>query len=104
MADPKCAVPMSVATEELTGFEVLGIEKHFGVSLDRIGTISLMIGVIWALESRAASRPASWAAIKNMTIKDMSEYFPPEPDDAMPDEPDSELGKASSDGADTTAN
>jgi hypothetical protein len=94
--EPVCDLPMSVAVEELTGFEVIGIEKHFGVTLDALGGISTMIGAVWAYESRAAGKPVPWASVKAKTLRELTEYFAAEPDDVMPEDPDSELGKESS--------
>jgi len=95
---PTCPWPMSVAVEELTGFEVLGIETHYRTTLDKLGAIGTLIGAVWAYESRTTSdgKPASWRAIEGMTIRALTGYFEPEPDDIDPDSPDSDLGKESS--------
>lgn len=80
-------LPLDEAVESLTGFEVLDIEKHYGKSVDDIGAIALMYGVIHAYENRDG-RKLSWAGVKAMTLKEARAYFA----DPVVD-PDSDEGK-----------
>lgn len=89
--EPTVDVPMSVATEEITGFEAIGIEKRFGRKLEELGGTSLMIGLVWVYENRTAKK--SWTAVEGMTLRELQGYFQPEPDDTDPEDPDTEVGK-----------
>lgn len=91
---PTLDLPMTIAVEELTGFEVMAIERHFKQKIDDLGAVRLMIGTVWAFESRTLGKPAPWAEVEHMSMRQLSGYFEPEPDDVMPDDPDSDLGKA----------
>jgi hypothetical protein len=81
---PTCDVPLSVAVEELTGFEILGIQKRFGKTMDSMGGAEILMGTVWALENRDA-KTKSWTAVESMTMRALSGYFPAEPED--PDTP-----------------
>jgi hypothetical protein len=53
-----------------------------------------LLGTIWALSNRDGAT-LSWNAVKSLTLKQMNGMFAPEPVDADPDDPDTELGKES---------
>lgn len=89
-ADPTCALPLSVATEELTGYEVLKIQVHFNKDLSDLGSVRLLISTVWAYECRRLNKIVAWPEVEAMTLRQLSAYFAPEPSD--PDEAD-ELGK-----------
>lgn len=93
---PTLDLPMSVAVEELTGFEIIAIERHFKTKLDELGAIALLVGTVWAYETRAAGKASvPWPSVEGMTLRQLTGYFEPEPDDVMPDDPDSDMGKGS---------
>lgn len=91
---PTCQWPLSVAVEELTGFEVIGIEKRFGSKMEDLGATELLMGTVWAFENRNGSK-VDWNAVQAKTMREMNGYFQEEPK-----EPDDEVGKGS-DGATT---
>ncbi len=95
-------VDMSIgdAVQELTGFEAIGIEKRFGARLEDLGGIPLVIGLVWAYENRTAKR--SWGSVEHMTVRDLTGYFAPDPEDVNPEEPDSEAGKGDSSDSEPT--
>jgi hypothetical protein len=88
-----CELPLSVAAEELTGWEVLDIQGHFKQDMDDLGTVKLLIGAVWVYECRRTGTKVPWGQIKSMALKTLSGYFAAEPDD--PDTAD-ELGKDAS--------
>lgn len=83
-------LPLSEAVEELTGFEVLGIQTHYGSTMEQLGAIKLVLGAVWAYANRAEK--TSWQKVESMTLKQLNSYFGPEP--VVADE-ESELGKES---------
>jgi hypothetical protein len=89
---PTLDVPLTDAVQELTGFEALGIERRFAKKLEELGGISLTIGVVWAYENRGDNK-RSWAGVEQMTFRELTGYFAPEPDDVDETEPDSDAGK-----------
>jgi hypothetical protein len=89
-AAPKVDVPLSEASQDLTGFEVLGIERHFGVGMEDLSGTKMLLGSVWAYESRTRGKPCPWTVPENMTMRELSSYFAAEP--ATADE-DSEQGK-----------
>jgi hypothetical protein len=95
---PTLDLPMTVAVEELTGFEIMAIERHFKEKFENFGAMWMLMGTVWAFETRAAGKPVPWGGIEHMSMRQLNGYFEPEPDDVMPEDPDSELGKASSPG------
>lgn len=89
---PVVDIPLSDAVQELTGFEALALQKRFNQKLEDMGGIGLTIGVVWAYENRG-DKKRSWTSVENMTFRELSSYFAPEPEDVVEDEPDSEAGK-----------
>lgn len=78
--------PLSQATEELTGFEMIAIEKRYG-RLDSVGLGQLTCGLVWAFENRTSK--TSWQEIEGRTQRELAGYFAPEPDEPIePDEDD----------------
>ena len=75
MSDEKATLdmPLEEAINDLTGFEVLAIEREFGDRMENLGGIRTLMGTIWAYENRDAKRP--WADVKAMTMKEMQAYF-----------------------------
>lgn len=92
-APPVIAVdlPLEEAVQELTGFEVIAIEKHFDRDLAALGGFALLVGAVWAYGNRGGT--CTWNAVKAMTVSQLSGVFPSAPNDFDPDEPESELGK-----------
>jgi len=76
---PTADVPLEEAVQELTGFEVLGIQKRFGTDFEKLGGLQALIGTVWALENRQVK--TDWSTVERMTIKQLNGYFPErEPD------------------------
>lgn len=86
---PTLDLPLSEAMNELTGFEIIAIEKHFGAPMENVAGTSLLIGAVWAFENRGAGT-RSWADVKSMSMRQLNGYFEAEP--VAPDD-ESELGK-----------
>lgn len=86
---PTLDIPMDVAAEELTGFEVLAIQKHYKLDLRELGAVRTMIAVVWCYENRREA--VGWPAVEAMTLRQLSGYFAP-----GSVEPDDEVGKESS--------
>lgn len=84
--------PVSVAVQELTGWETIAIKKHYKVDLSQLGGVELTMATVWALENRRRSEandpPATWTEVESLSLRQLNGYFPPEPA-----EPDSEMGK-----------
>ncbi len=45
-------LPISEAAKDLTGFEVIGIEEHYGRPFENIGATRLLLGCVWAFSNR----------------------------------------------------
>lgn len=84
---PVVDLPLDEAIQELTGFEVLEIEKHFGRPMEQLGGTSLLIGAVVVFEKRAGRSP-SWQVVKGRSMKQLSQFFADESVD-----PDDEQGK-----------
>lgn len=87
-AAPTVDMPFDEAIKELTGFEIIGIQKHYGTEFEKLGGIRSMIGAVWAFENR--NERLSWAAVEGRTLREISGYFA----ERSPD-PESDQGKAS---------
>lgn len=87
-----CELPLSVAVEELTGFEVIAIQTHFKADFSELGGMRSLLGAVWAYGNRDGAT-MSWNAVKALTLKQMNGMFAPEPEDADPSDPDSDMGK-----------
>jgi len=78
-------IPMSEASELLTGGEIGLIEQHFKTFFDpdKMSPVSMMMGIIWALKRRApvvkGEPRADWTTVENMTMREYDDYFAPEP-------------------------
>lgn len=92
---PTLDIPLEDAIQEMTGFELRAIQRRLNMKMEELGRVDLTIGAIFTYENRNGNK-RSWASVENMTLKDMSGYFAPSPQDADPDDPDSELGKGDS--------
>ena len=86
---PKPIVDMTLgeAVKELTGFEVLAIQKEFSNPMESLSGIESLMGTVWAFEIRNAKK--SWADIKKMTLNELNFYFA----ERKESDPDSEQGK-----------
>jgi hypothetical protein len=73
---PTVDFPLSEAADELTGFEIIAIEKHYG-RLDTLVLGQLTVGFVWAFENRATKR--TWAEIEAWSMAALNGYFAPEP-------------------------
>lgn len=89
---PVVDLPLSVAVEELTGFEVIAVEKHFAKDFQDLGGFKTLLGTVWVYGNRDG-RTMDWKAVKSMTLKQLNGYFVAEPVEAV--EGQSELGKES---------
>lgn len=87
-------LPLSVAVEELTGFEVIAIQTHFHADFNDLGGVRSLLGTVWAYGNRDG-KTLSWPVVKAMTLKQMNQIFAPEPGDTDPDDPDTDMGKGS---------
>jgi hypothetical protein len=92
VVEPLTDLPLSAAVEELTGFEVIAIQKHFGCDFNDLGGVRSLLGTAWAYGNRDG-KTLSWNGIKALTLKQMNGLFADEPEDADAEEPDTDLGK-----------
>jgi hypothetical protein len=86
---PSVDLPMSMAAQELTGFEILAVEKRYRASFADLGPIKLLIGTVWAYANRDGQQRA-WPDVEAMTMRELSGFFEPEPEDMTED---SDAGK-----------
>jgi hypothetical protein len=74
------------AVDALKGFEVLGIQKHYGEQMEHLGGVKLLLGTVWAFRNR--DEKTDWSTVERMTIKEAHAFFAePDPD------PESDQGK-----------
>lgn len=84
---PKVDLPLSQASQQLFGMEVIGIQKHYGKPMEQLSGTELVMGTVWAFQNR--SEKTDWSTVeRTMTLRDYSTYFADEPK-----EPDGEVGK-----------
>jgi hypothetical protein len=99
IGQPGTEWPLSVAVEEVTGFEILGIQKHFGLDFGDLGAARLLMAVVWALENRSrqgtTTGPVTWFDVESLSLRQLNGYFSAEPVEAEEDNPSTELGKGS---------
>ena len=80
--------------ESLTGFDEIAIEKSFGAALDELKPTMAGRALVFVVERRAGKDDgAAKNAAMSMPIGEVNAYFAEEPDDVIPDEPDSDSGK-----------
>lgn len=74
-------IPMSEAAELLTIGEIGWIEKHYGEHFDpdKMSPMSMMAGIIWAMQRRAPGAKFAWADVDKMTVREAEDYFADEP-------------------------
>ncbi len=70
---PTIDMPLDEALQELTGFEVIGSQKHYGDQFEKLGGIRTLCAAVWAWENRTAK--VSWAAVEGRTLRELSGYF-----------------------------
>lgn len=83
---PTVDLPLKDAIEELTGFEIIAIQKHYGADINDLGGVRALCGAVWAYENRTAK--VSWQTVENMPLRELGGYFAKYNPDA-----DSEQGK-----------
>ncbi len=96
ISDRQCEWPLRTAVDELTGWEVIAIQKEFKRDISQVVGVELVMATVWALENRrteGSQAPVTWADIKSLTMRELNGYFPDEPA-----EPEAELGKDSQPG------
>ena len=65
------------ALDMLTGFEILGIQAHYKLDLEKLGGIRSIIGTVWAYERRENPQ-LTWGHIEHRSLKSMKTYFAPD--------------------------
>jgi hypothetical protein len=79
---------MSEAIESLTGFETIGIEDRCGRDMDALSGTRLTIGVVASMLKRSGlSTKDAWISAQAMSLKQLNEWFAPEPEVDVEDEP-----------------
>lgn len=81
-------LPLSEAIQELTGVEVIGIEKRYGRALEDLGGIRTLCGAVWAYMNRETK--TEWSTVERLTMRELAGFFAAEDPD-----PDSDQGKGS---------
>jgi hypothetical protein len=83
--------------ESLNGFEEIAISQHFNATVARLAenneTIFLRALLFTELVRAGKSPKDAKHEAMHWPIRDVKAFFPDEPDDVMPEEPDSESGK-----------
>lgn len=90
------------AINSLNGFEEDAIEQCAGATIDALASggrdLKLTRALAMVLVYRAKKEPeatyaAAWQEVQALSQTDLGRIFEDEPDDVMPDEPDSAAGK-----------
>jgi hypothetical protein len=85
--------------EQLTGFDEQKIEARFGAEVLEVEGTKFLRSLVFGNElHQGKSEDEAWNAAQGLTVKLVRDYFASDPEDAMPDEPDSESGKDDSAG------
>lgn len=77
-------LPFKEASEELTGFEVIGIQKYFNQKFEDLGGMKALMGTVWAYKNRVEK--TGWPSILEMTISQLYGSFPEEDPDPESDQ------------------
>ncbi len=85
--EPSVDLPFDEAIQELTGFEVIAAQRHYGTELEHMGGVRSLCAAVWAYRNRVER--TDWATVERMSLRDLHGFFAePDPD------PDSDQGKA----------
>jgi hypothetical protein len=97
MTEQTDKLTLDEAVESLTGFDEIAIEKKFGHDITTLLTdhaIRAMRATAFVLKRREGLNDAdAYKASMDMTIGQTQDFFADEPDELMPEEPSTELGK-----------
>lgn len=100
---PRQEMTLNEAVESLNGFDEIAIEKRFGGDITSLLTnhaIRAVRATVFVLRRRDGLKDdEAYKASMEMSIREAQDYFPDEPDEIMPDEPVTEVGKDSSEPA-----
>lgn len=98
--EPVSELTIDEATGTLTGYEEIGIERHFGkpwMTLAEAEPMTLVRALIFTIGTReGANAPEAKDQAMRMTLAEVMAYFTPDEDDRDPleeEESDSEQGK-----------
>jgi hypothetical protein len=69
-------LPMEVASEELTGFDLIAVEKHWKSPFNSLDPMRMMMSVIYVHANRNGNT-ATWDDVQSMKLKEMSAFFAP---------------------------
>lgn len=83
---PTSPLSLEDACNGFTGFEILGIQQHFGEKLENLGGAMTMYAAVWAYENRRER--VAWPVVMAMSMQQVHDYFADEDPD-----PESEQGK-----------
>lgn len=94
---PVCELTSEEMVESLTGYEEIAIAKAFGSEVFDLAEhrpMTFLRACVFAHERRTGKNDAdAKKAAMDLSIKATQEYFTEEPDEVMPDEPASAVGK-----------
>lgn len=92
MGIERIELPIEQAFRELTGFEVLGIQRHYALDMAHFGSTVTLLGTVWAYKCRAGEKP-TWDSVERMTLEELRAFFPQT--DPDPESPQADLLPAS---------
>lgn len=85
---------MEEFAESLTGYDEIAIAKYFGAEVgDLPGTRFVRAMAFVGNRRQGLTDRDAYEAVMSATLKQVTEAFADDPDDALPDEPDSPAGK-----------
>lgn len=93
---PVVDIPIDLASEELTGFEVLAIGARFRAHLADLDPLVGLAAVVWCFENRD-DKVTSWNTIAAWTQRQVADYFADPSED-----PDDDQGKETTGDVTTT--
>ena len=90
---------LSEAMNAVTGFDEIAVDKHFGLDLYAQAQIEgkpvlIQRAVVFVdLRHQGVADRDAYRRAMEMPVSELGGYFEPEPENELPDDPDSEPGK-----------
>lgn len=87
-------VSSSEALEALTGYDEQKIEARFKAEVLELGGVKFLRALIFGDQlHNGKDDEGAYKAAMELTVKQVQAYFSSDPEDALPDAPDTEAGK-----------
>lgn len=73
LKDPIIDMSFGEASKELTGFDVIEVEKHYHASMENFSGVQILKSTVYALRKRVD--PLSWEDVESLTLSQLKAHF-----------------------------